>query len=353
MTRGRPGTRRVAVAVGLALLLGLAVLPGTALAETRTGGTITVGPDETVAGDLHAVGGAVVVEGTVEGDLEAYAGEVRIAGTVTGDVDAVAGSVRVDGTIGGGLDAAAGSVAIGPGASIDGPVSAAGGSVDLAGAVGANAYLAGGAVRLGETATVGGDVVYAVGTDGQFVDEGASVAGTVARSDRLRSGPFEGPILPGWVLGTYGFLVNLLLGAVLLLVLPRFSDRVADRVHRHPLHAAGLGLLLAVAIPILLLLLAVTVVGLPLALLGALGFVFGVWVALVYGRFAVGAWLLSLLDVEGRWLALVVGLFVGGVLARLPIVGGLLDLVVVLLGLGGVAAVAYSAGRYRRPRGGL
>lgn len=333
-------------AVLVTLLVVLATAPGLAAAEPRSGGTVVVAEDETV-GDLEAFGGTVIVRGTVDGDLQAFGGDVRIEGEVTGNVEASAGTVRISGTVGGDVEAAAGTVYVEPTAEIGGSLSAAAGNVVLAGTVGGNADLAGGSVTLAETATVDGDVRYGVGEDGTFVDEGATVGGTITRTEGLQAGPWQGPQVPDWVFGVYGFLVNLVLGAVLLLLFPRFSAGVAERVGTQPLRSGAYGLLALVGIPIALVAVAITIVGIPLAIVGAALFGLLVWVALVYGRFAVGAWLLSLLDYEHRWVALVGGLVLFGLLARLPWVGGLIDLVVVLLGLGAVVGLAYAGYRDR------
>jgi hypothetical protein len=95
---------------------------------------------------------------------------------------------------------------------------------------------------------------------------------------------------------------------------------------------------------------ALTVVGIPLSLLGALLFAMVAWVGSLYGRVAVGAWLASLADVEHRWLSLVAGFVVVALVARVPVVGGIVEFVVFLLGLGALSLAVY--GRYRRSRPG-
>ena len=343
-------SRRRSAARGLVLVLVTALLlsglAGVAAAEERAGGTVVVAEGETIEGDLEAFGGSIIVRGTVDGDLEAFGGDVRIEGEVTGDVDAAAGNVWLGGAVGGNVDVAAGNVYVEPGATIGGRLSAAAGNIVVGGAVAGNANLAGGTVTLAETATVGGNVEYAADADG-FTNRG-TVAGSVTRVEDLSAGPWRGPVVPPRTLDVNGFLANLALGAVLLLGLPRVSAEVAARVTTDPLRTGGAGLVAVVLVPILLVLLLVSIVGIPLALLGAVGFAVLLWVGLVYGRYAVGVWLLSLADVENRWLGLVVGLLLLGLAGRIPVLGGLLDVVVGLLGVGAVAAIAYGRVRARR-----
>lgn len=341
---GTPRTRST-VAILLSMVLVLGVFPGVVAAESRAGGAVVVAEGETIGEDLEAFGGDIVIMGTVDGDVSAFGGNIRIEGEVTGDVEAFGGNVWIAGPVGGDVEASAGNVYVQPGAEIGGSLSAAAGNVVVAGSIGGNAELAGGTVTLTPSASIGGNVQYAVGEDGQFANEGAAVGGTITRVRDVDAGPWEGPQIPGWTFGVYGFLVNLALGAVLLLAFPRFSAGVAEHVGADPLRTGGIGLLTLVAVPVALVLVAITIVGIPLAIVGGLLFGVALWVALVYGRFAVGAWLLSLADVENRWGALVLGLVLLGLAARIPWVGGLVDLLVALLGLGAVASLL--AARYR------
>jgi cytoskeletal protein CcmA (bactofilin family) len=336
-------TRPTAVLV--ALLVVLSLLPGVVAAETRTGGTIVVGPGETVTGGLDAFGGDVLVQGTVRGDLNAFAGDVTVAegGRVTGDVSAFAGSVRVAGEVGGDLSGAAGDVTLTESGRVAGDLSGAAGSVTLAGVVDGSVEVGAGTLTLAETARIAGDVRYDAET---FVNDG-TVGGSVVRDTAIGGGFGPGvdlgipSIVPEFVFGVYALLVNFVLGALLLLVFPAFTGRVTHYARTEPLAAGGVGLLTLVGVPILLLLLLVTIVGIPLSLVGFLVFGLFAWVAAVLGRLAVGEWLTRLADVENRWLSLVVGLLAVAVLVRVPLVGGVFDVVVLLLGLGALAATLY------------
>jgi len=324
--------RRFALAV--AVLVTLAVVPAPVAAdETRSGGTVVVGPDETVDDDLTAFAGTVVVRGTVDGDLTAFAGNVFVDGNVTGDLEAFAGNVRINGTVDGDASAVGGNVFLAQSGRVGGQLDAAAGNVVLEGAVGSDARLGGATVTVRPSAAVGGDLVYSGQLD---LADGATVDGQVRQSDDLDVG-ITGPIVPGWVGWAYGLLVNLLLGAVLLLVFPRFSGAVAARAVERPLRSAGVGLALFVGVPILLVLVAITLVGIPLSVFGALVYGLAIWLGLVYGSFSVGTWLVGLADADSRWLALIAGVLVVSLADFAPVVGGLLQFLVVLLGLGALA----------------
>ncbi|MFC6837362.1 bactofilin family protein [Halomarina ordinaria] len=313
-------------AVVVALVVLLAALPGVVAAETRTGGSVVVGENE-----------------VVDGDLDVFAGSVVVRGTVTGDVNAFGGSVDVDGRVDGDVNAFGGTVDVGPEGVVGGSLEAAGGDVTIAGQVDGDATVGAETVRLTDTAAIGGDLEY----DGTLErSEGATVDGTVTQSDSVSVEPVPVDPRVADLVGTvYTFLASLLFGALLLLVLPGFSRRVATTALDAPLRSGGVGLLVLFAVPLVLVLFAITIVGLPITFLGAFLFVLVAWMGSVYGRVAVGAWLLRFADVRNRWAALVVGLLVVGVLTLVPILGGLVEFVVTLLGLGALATVLYRAAR--------
>ncbi|SEO98144.1 protein CcmA, bactofilin family [Halogranum amylolyticum] len=326
--------------------------------QTRAGGIVRIGPGQTVSGDLDATGGTVLVLGTVDGDLEAVGGTVVVSGTVTGDVQAIAGSVTIEGDVDGSVDALGGSVLVRDGARIGGSLEAAAGAIQLDGEVVGNARLGGDEVTLGPTAVVGGNLEY----DAETFDvaPGASVAGTTTRNDDLSfnvGSPFAGgvdfavPTIPPVVVVAYGFLANLLLGAVLLLAAPRFAEQVVDVGTNRALQSGGVGLLTLVGVPVVLVILLLTIVGIPLSLLGFVVFAFALWVGQVFGAYLVGTKALDLADRSSRWGALLLGLLALAALELLPFgLGGVVSFVVLLLGLGALALALYERSRGERRR---
>ncbi|MFC4356785.1 polymer-forming cytoskeletal protein [Halobium salinum] len=339
-------TRLATVLVVFAVLLGTG--PGLALAQSgdagtdgdaRTGGVVTVAGGETHEGNLDLVGGTVLVAGTVDGDLSAVGGTVVVAptGVVTGSLEAVGGAVTLEGTVEGDAGAFGGSVVVREGARVGGDLEAAAGAVELHGAVDGDARIGAEEVTLGPSAVVGGSVEYDAET---FVrDPAATVGGAVTQTDDLAftTGPWVGvddTLLPAWVGTVYGLVVNLLLGAVLLLAVPGFSRHVVDLGTGQALRSGGFGLLTVVAVPVALLALVFTVVGIPLSLAGLVVFLLALWVGNVYGALAVGTWLVDRAGRRGRWLALAVGVVLVALVGALPYVGGVTTAVVSLLGLG-------------------
>ena len=347
MTFSRPDRERAFLVAMSVVVVLAAFATGVAAAEqTRTGGTVVVEEGETVEDDLTAMGGTIIVDGTVEGDLSVVGGNVVVGetGTVTGDVDGASGSVRIEGDVGGTVSVGAGTLFVGPDAVIAGDLNAGAGSIDIAGTVGGDVEVGTETLVLQETAVIEGDLRY--GAE-EFVDEGATVEGEIIQTD---AGFDPVPTPPGWMLTVYGFLVNLLLGVLLLLVFPVASNGIATEARSEPIFVGAIGLVVLVAVPLVLVLLVLTLIGIPLAIVGAILFALLLWIASIYGRFAVGSWLLSYTEIDNRWLALLVGLLAVGIVELVPFLGGLITFLVLLLGLGALALVVRGAYRRRRRR---
>jgi cytoskeletal protein CcmA (bactofilin family) len=322
---------RVSFVLLLVTLLVLATVPAPVAADSRTGGRIVVEAGETVD-DLSATGGVIVVRGTVDGDIEAYGGRVVVeeGGEVTGRLRAAAGVVVVNGTVGGTTLAYGGHVHVGESARLERSLGGVAGTIRVDGLVLGDVTVAAGTVTLGDSADVRGDLNY----DGTLVDEGGTVRGTTRGVGDLALVPSL-PV-PGIVLSAYWFVANAALGALVLLLFPRFAWAAANTIAVEPLRTTGTGLVALLGGVLTILLAVLTVVGIPLALVGAAVLFAACWAGAVLGRFAVGSWLLSFVDRDDKWASLVVGLLVVGVLVRLPVVGQGFRAAVLLAGLGTV-----------------
>jgi hypothetical protein len=159
-----------------------------------------------------------------------------------------------------------------------------------------------------------------------------------------------GALFASGVFAVFGFLVNLLLGVVVLLAAPGFARRVTETGTGSPARAGAAGLGTLVGVPVGLALLAITIVGIPLTVAGFLAFLLVLWVAFVYGALVVGTWLLSLGDYRSRWGALALGLAIPLIASLVPF-GGIVSFGYLLLGLGAFALAALDRRRGRETSG--
>lgn len=329
---------------------------GSEVGFTGMAGTVVIDEGQTTD-EITGMAGTIVVRGTVTGDISGLAGDVVIAetGTVQGDVSVATGSLRIAGTVGGNVAAGAGNVVLEEGGTVGGDFSVGAGNVDIAGTIEGDATIGAETIVLGPSTVIAGELRY----DADLIQQpGSTVQGPVVL-DRDIGGGF-GPAgwaqpswrFPAYLDTVYGFFANLILGAILLLVFPGFSRRVAETASGSPARSGGIGFLLLLGIPIALVALVITIIGIPLAILGIFVYLFAIWIGVVYGEYAVGHWLLGRSsDVVNRWYALLLGLLVFAVLGLVPYLGGLLIFLVLLVGLGALASSMRGAYRGRRGSG--
>jgi cytoskeletal protein CcmA (bactofilin family) len=332
--------------------------------KVRGGREVVIAAGETVPGDLIASAGTVRVDGRVDGDLVASGGQVTVAGTVTGDVLAAAGSTTISGEVGGDLRAGAGQARI-------------------QGRVGEDVLLGVGQASVASGAQIGGDLIFGAGRmamDGAVAGSVLGSAGSYARggsvggSERVsvqEPQARRAPTLADRLLGGLRRYVSLLVvGALLLWLVPGMLRGAAQAARGRPLLGLGVGVLgfLVAVVAVVLVIVATVLVAVVLGLLG-LGSLTGVT---VFGGILVAALIVFVLLVavgfaaqatvglalgrllvrpDGRsflgWFgALALGLLVVVVVTSIPVVGGFLQALVVLLGLGALV-LAMRRGRER------
>jgi hypothetical protein len=303
----------------IALPSSVALAKGFADDKVVVGGSYTLEVGEVLDGDLVILGGVV----TLETDS-----------TVTGSVTLLGGTLSIDGTV----------------------------ERDVVGI--------GGVVSLESQAQIRGDLTVVAAALNRA--EGSLVEGQVITG---LQGPIQLPY-PGWRglpeapriefpfprfwNGLWYLFSAFLWSALAVLVvmfLPNPSDRISQVVTRQPVLSGSLGLLTVVVAPILLVLLFVTILLIPVGLLGVLALA----AAWVLGRIAIGLEIGRRMgEMSNReWPAavaagigtFVLSLVVDGISLVIPCVGWLAPALVGVLGIGGVLLTRFGAQPYA-PTGG-
>ncbi len=305
-----------------------------------------------VKGDLFAAGGSVIVKGAVAEDLVAAGGTLNLLGEVEGDLRAGGGTVLIHGTVGG--DVLAGGGEIDLGAEVRGDVAAGGGVIRVEAPVGGDLRIGGGEVYL--NSSVQGDVW--VNADKLILGSGAVIMGALKYRSPLPVVMEEGARVQGevsyerrpareekdhggkWLsVALFVKFLMLLAGSLILgLSFRRYSRELVQRGFARPLANIGLGLVFLIVAPIVSVLLMVTVIGIPLGMLGLLTYIaFLILSTLLVPLFAgslVYKWIKKGQDYVVNWKTIVLGAFVFGILCIIPFLGWLLSLGFVLFALG-------------------
>jgi hypothetical protein len=276
-----------------------------------TGGNITVGKDEIVH-DVVLFGGNADVYGTVTGDVSITGGNCTIhpGAHVKGDVVGVGGNVTVE-----------------DGADIEGDVSVVGGKL-----------------QKGDGAQVGGAVVR---TDSEETRD--AVLGGRDKLRRALSGV-------GSAITRSAFLF--IFGAILLALGSKRMETLRGEVATRPMRSFALGVVGLLSGIVLIIVLCVTVIGIPVAIVGALLAVFAGYAGVIAVLTTVGEALFRH-KTQNTYVHLAVGCALFLVASALPWIGGLVTFGVILTGIGVVVATraaglvprknGVAAGPYRTP----
>jgi cytoskeletal protein CcmA (bactofilin family) len=319
-----------------------------------TGETVRI--DGVVDGDLIAFAQRIEIRGTVKGSALLWAQNVEVRGEVSGTLLGVAQNVTVAGTVGRNVIAAAQNVRVdrtalvsgdlvGFGASVtaDGTIArgvrAFSGTAAIAGGVGRDIDFYGGELRVEDSADIRGSVRARVrDEDNVHVAAGAKVGGTVDK--RLEEPPPPASPVGRILWEGLWFAAALLTGWLLWRMAPRFVEGPARNLET-PWQALGMGFVILVAAPVALILLAITLIGLPMALMGG-----ALYLAAAYlSRIVVAVWLgrrvMARFGGDSHAVMLLVGLMILGFAFAIPVLGWLAKLLVTCIGLGAFAWYGY------------
>jgi len=363
------------LAVLLIVMLGtvFAAVPVLA-ADFRGGDTVTIASGEVINDDLYIAAANTIIDGTVNGDIFGVGTTITINGIVNGGVSIAGQTLTVNGEIAGGARLAGNTIKVN--GNIDGDLLAAGNTIDIASTarIGGDflfgvptvridgpveGYIKGGGNEVIVTNGVGGDIKVNVdrltiastaNIQGSLtytseneadIQSGAQIGGTTTHKlpevrDPAKAAPFFG--IGGKVVA---FLMTLLAGIVVVLVAPRRAAVVAASIRRKPWLSLGWGAVILFATPIVAIITFITVVGIPMGLIGLTLYGIGIYLSQIAVGLFIGYGIIGYFrKVETRGIlvgALALGFTVLTLLKLIPYVGIPLWLATVLFGLGAMA----------------
>ena len=341
-------------------------------ADLRSGDTVTVAIGEVVDGDLYVAGGDIIIDGTINGDIFGVGQSLTVNGIVNGGVSFAGQTLTVTGEITGGARLAGTDINVN--GNIDGDLLVGGANVNVtskariggdflfgASTVRINGpvegYIKGGGSEVIVTNRVEGDIE--LGVDRLTVTSTANLRGNLTYTSEneadIQSGAQIGgttthkvpevrePVVP--TLGIWGkviaFLMTLLAGIVIILIAPRRAEAVAASVRQKPWLSLGWGAIILFATPIAAIVTFVTVVGVPVGLIGLAIYGVAIYLSQIAVGLFIGYWIIGYFSkAESRGIlvgALALGFAILTLLKLIPYVGFPLWLATVLFGVGAMA----------------
>ena len=379
-------TSKFLILISFTLLL---VIPLAAKAYAiKTGGSVYVGKNETISGNLFAAGSNITVDGRVIGDVICAGQAISINGKVDGDVICAGQAISINGEIGGSVRVAGNTIninnkiarnAMAAGSSvilnkdavvswdmltagafidirgkINGDLQGAGANIDIAGQIGKSVNLIlnnkirpqntafnmnkNEGLKIEKEAVIGGNVIYSDNNDAQ-IDQAATIKGEVTH--KYPKTPEIRKYWGAWLWGRLiGFFAALVVGLVLITLGHKQIIRATDLMKEKIWPSLGWGLVVLFLLPIIVILMMVTMIGIPLALI-----ILALWLIALYiskilvgimiGRRLIGKVMPSKKD-SLIW-AMIGGIFILWIIISIPFIGWIISFLALLWGLGAIA----------------
>ena len=310
------------------------------------GGTVEI--DAVVAGDVVVAGGEIDVGHQVSGDLIAAGGRLQIRGRIDDDARIAGGEIRIDAIIGDDLAATGGSVTLSPASRVGGNAWIAGGEVLMAGTVEGNLKIIAGGISLsgrvlGDVELEGGEIRILDGAQIEgnlvYLSPRPAVTDTGVRIDGLVQHETGDPGYDDRGFGLVFSLTLVVASILLYLCFPNYTRAAAARVGADPWNSLGLGFVVLVATPVVAFILMLLVVGLWVGLSLLAMYAVALLVGFLVGCFFLAergaGWFRQELSSTGRRLiAVIIVIFILGLVQTIPLAGGLLLFLLLLFGLG-------------------
>jgi cytoskeletal protein CcmA (bactofilin family) len=343
----------------------------------RTGDDVEVPLDEVIDDDLIIFGSSVTIDGTVLGDIFTFAQDVKIHGDVGGTIIAgaerfiiesdnvrtvwAAGrTVKILGAVERNLITAAGYVVVDENAAIGKDARIFAGELlmeghikgNLKGAVGEFTMTGSSGTinmnvdnaRITSTARVNGDLILEIEEAEPEIEEGAVISGDmkidVESDEKEEEYAFLFAPIIAFFYGIFKlicFIAKIIVGVVLVALFSTFVRTMMDTLKKKPWWSLLVGFLTVIIVPIAVIILFFLLVGWPFAVFGIYAYTVLFYLASIFVSLVLGELVIRLFKKDGEislYLSFIVGLVIITILGLIPILGFVVNLFVLLFGVG-------------------
>lgn len=318
-----------------------------------------------VTGDLAATGGNVLINSAVSADALLGGGTLTVLGDIEGDLRFGGGNVTIQGTVGGDIVGAGGQLSL-SGESIAGDVAVAGGSISIASAIQGTVHIAGGDVRidapingnvfvkaesltLGPKAALNGNLTYTAQSPATL-ESGAVVRGATEyneKPDPVSKAGIAAALLALLSLWMFAKFLMLLLGAAALAYFfNRYSRELVATAATQPWVEMLRGLVVLIVLPIVSGVLLMSVIGIPLGILGMLAFGMMLVFAHLASSVVIGSvahkWIRHPAGYIVNWKTVLLGVTIVFFLSLIPFLGAIVKAAACLITLGAALNIKWA-----------
>ncbi len=221
---------------------------------------------------------------------------------------------------------------------IGGNINAGVGNLTISQSVAGDIEAAVGTLTLTPQASVSGQVNY-WSEDELFLAQGASVSGTITRNDpnqtfAKNTGPEkeEAFLTTGRIIFFFSLLI---IGLLLVKFAPNYTKATAEKLTTKPLPSVGVGFLALIITPLAAAFIMFTVIGIPLGLILLATYFIYLYISRIFVVYWIGDYATKKFKYKlSMFWSYIIGVLIFSLIALLPVVGGVLKFIAMLLGLG-------------------
>ncbi|MFC1627131.1 hypothetical protein ACFL18_01065 [Patescibacteria group bacterium] len=337
----------------------------------RAGETITLKGQ--VDGDVFLAGGEIFVDAVINGDLIVTGGKIDIQAQVRDDLRIVGGQIKLNTQVGDDVTVAGGQIEITPDSTTTNTLVVAGGYIDTAGVTTQTTQLFGSRVIFSgqsgddttifaedidvyDTAQVNGNLKLIFGNDPK-VSQNAVISGDLLteKTDKFDEKPssfdfqvnkksFFKKLTTFVVVEEFTrFFFDLLIGALLIYLLPKFFKDLFSTTNKQTGQAIGWGILTFFLAPIIGLTLMITLIGIPLGVFAFIVLGISVYLSRFIASLFIGSRLFNDSSLKKPYQTLALGLIIFKLVSLIPVFGWLAHLIFLSLGLGALTILGKQA----------
>ena len=348
---------------------------------------VIVAASETINDTLLITTKTATIHGDIRGNLFVAAEDIEVTGDISGNLITVADNVTISGSVGG-MTVSLADAIIFEEANIDGDLWLAGDTIKLdaksetlgnlasfsssltmdakvakdmlvaaervviSGEIGRNLNVATKHIRLLDDAMIGGDIIYRTATKDRLVlGDDVIIRGEIDYQGKPQNvqarNRFESDSFYLWEL--LWFVGAFIVGWLIFTLTPSLG-RVELGDGKEGIKTAGIGFLVLVTVPIVAVIIAITVVGLPLSFITIMAWLTAWYLAKIVLAHLIGRSVLAgRSDKPSLVFVLFIGLIIVSIAINLPFLGGVLNLLATILGLGLMAQLWLDRGSSRDP----
>lgn len=319
-------------------------------------GNVTVESNENINDNLATAGNNVYIRGIIEDDLFVAGSNINIEGEIKGNLFAAGNMVTINGKIHQDAFVAGNNVTFGENTSVGRDLYTAGNLLNINGEIGRNLMVGSAmlnlnaivngntnaqtsSLKLGENASILGSLTYT--GDTKIDTNNEQVKGEISYQEPEKntnnennnnvSSIFTFGVIFNWIRSLLSFIA---IGILLVLLMPKWFDKIGDIIAKNTLKSMGIGFLILIVAPIAAIIAIFTIIGIPITIIITLLYILILYIAKYWVAYCLGKYI-----GKGKWspiATIAIGALILQIIFIIPFIGGLASFLTMLAGTGAI-----------------